>query len=141
MAKKVMVLCTGNSCRSQMAEGFLRELGRGGIEAHSAGVIAAGLNRWAVAVMRETGIDISGQRSKTMDPELLNAMDYVITVCGNAEATCPATPPNVRRIHVPIDDPVGTRGTEEEIMQAFRRARDEIRDALVPIVEAILKDP
>jgi arsenate reductase len=139
--KKVMVLCTGNSCRSQMAEGFLREMGGGRIEAHSAGIVAAGLNQRAVAVMREAGIDISGQRSKEIDPALLNTMDYVITVCGNAEATCPATPPTVKRIHIPIDDPVGTQGTEEEIMRAFRRARDEIRDAFTPIVEAVLKDP
>jgi arsenate reductase len=125
--KKVMVLCTGNSCRSQMAEGFLRELGKGRVEAHSAGIIAAGVHPRAIAIMREVGIDISGQTSDRMDAEILSQMDVVITVCGNAEKTCPTTPPSVRRIHMPVEDPVGTVGTEEEIMNEFRRARDEIK--------------
>jgi arsenate reductase len=137
--KKVMVLCTGNSCRSQMAEGFLRVLGKGRVEAHSAGLMAAGLHPRAVAVMREAGIDISWQRSKEIDPELLRRMDVVITVCGNAEASCPATPPDVRRIHMPVDDPVGTVGSEEKIMREFRRARDEIREALEPVVAELVE--
>jgi arsenate reductase len=128
--KKVMVLCTGNSCRSQMAEGFLRALGEGGIEAHSAGLYPAGLNSRAVAVMNEVGIDISGQRSKSIDPDLLASMDIVLTVCGNAEKSCPVTPSVVKRIHVPVDDPVGTIGDDHEIMDAFRRARDEILQIL-----------
>jgi arsenate reductase len=123
---KVMFLCTGNSCRSQMAEGFARELGRGRIEAYSAGLIPAGVNPRAIAVMKEAGIDISKQRSKAIDEELLNKMDIIITLCGHADASCPMTPPEIKRIHMPVDDPVGASGTGEEIMRAFRKARDEI---------------
>jgi arsenate reductase len=124
---KVMFLCTGNACRSQMAEGFAREFGKGIIEPFSAGLIAAGLHPRAVAVMNEIGIDISSQKSKTIDETLLKTMDAVITLCGNAEEACPRTPPNIIRLHWPINDPVGTVGREEKIMKEFRRARDEIR--------------
>jgi len=133
--KKIMVLCTANSCRSQMAEGFLRELGRGRVEAHSAGLFATMVHPRAVAVMKEVGIDISGNSSKAIDPELLKTMDLVVTVCDNAAEACPTTPPEVTRIHLPIKDPVGTIGTEEEIMDAFRRARDEIRSAMEKVLE------
>jgi len=125
---RVMFLCTGNSCRSQMAEGFARELGKGRIEAHSAGLMAAGVNPRAAAVMREAGIDISGQRSKEIVPELLRTMDLVITLGDHAAEACPWTPPNIQRLHWPIKDPVGATGTEDEILREFRRARDEIRD-------------
>lgn len=137
--KKVMVLCTGNSCRSQMAEGFLKEMGKGRIEAYSAGLFAAGLHPRAVAVMKELGIDISDQKSKDIDPDLLSMMDVVITVCGNAEASCPITPARIIKIHAPVDDPVGTIGTDNEIMDAFRKARDRIKEILVPIVREILE--
>ena len=90
---KVMFLCTGNSCRSQMAEGLARELGKGLIEAHSAGLTPQGVNPKAVAVMKEIGIDISQQQSKAIDPELLEKMDTVITLCDNASESCPWTPP------------------------------------------------
>lgn len=113
-----------------MAEGFARELGKGGIEAHSAGLLAAGVNRRAIAVMREVGIDISGQRSQVIDPDLLSKMDVVITLCDHAEESCPWTPPSVRRYHWPVKDPVGTIGSEEKIMKEFRRARDEIRSKI-----------
>jgi arsenate reductase (thioredoxin) len=131
---KVMFLCTGNSCRSQMAEGFARELGKGIIEVYSAGVIAAGLNRRAIAAMKEAGIDISGQKSEEINEDLLNSMDIIITLCSNAEATCPITPPKINRLHWPIDDPVGAAGTEEEIMREFRRARDEIKERVVKFI-------
>ncbi len=109
---KVMFLCTGNSCRSQMAEGFLRALGKGRFEVHSAGLFPAGLHPRAVAVMKEIGIDISGQRSKGIDEGLLRQMDIVVTLCGNAEMYCPATPAGVKRLHWPIEDPVCTTGPE-----------------------------
>jgi arsenate reductase len=125
--KKVMFLCTANSCRSQMAEGLLRHLAGGKVEVHSAGLFAAGVHPRAVQVMREAGIDISGQTSKDIDPGLLRRMDYAITLCGHAESSCPATPPEVRRLHWPVEDPVGARGTEEEVLKEFRRARDEIK--------------
>jgi arsenate reductase len=132
---KVMFLCTGNSCRSQMAEGFAGELGKGFIEPYSAGLMAAGVNPNAIMVMREKGIDISGQRSKEIDDKLLGEMDIIVTLCGNAEKSCPVTPPGIRRIHWPIKDPVGTIGTEEEIMKEFRRARDEIEERVHDLME------
>jgi arsenate reductase len=124
---KVMFLCTGNSCRSQMAEGFARHLGKGLLEVYSAGLMAAGVHPRAITVMHEAGIDISRQRSKEIDPDLLMTMDLVITLCDNAAEACPRTPPSIKRLHWPVDDPVGTVGTEEKIMKEFRRARDEIR--------------
>ncbi len=120
-----------------MAEGFAKEFGKGLIEVHSAGLMAAGVHRRAIAVMKEIGIDISKQKSKEIDEDLLRKMDIVVTLCGNAEATCPWTPPNIKRIHWPINDPVGTTGTEEEIMKEFRRARDEIKERVKKLVEEI----
>ena len=135
--KKVMFLCTANSCRSQMAEGFAKEFGKGLIEVHSAGLMAAGVHRRAIAVMQEIGIDISRQKSKEIDEDLLRKMDIIVTLCGNAEETCPWTPPQIQRIHWPIKDPVGTVGTEVEIMKEFRRARDEIKERVKKLVEEI----
>ncbi|HAK60628.1 MAG TPA: arsenate reductase [Nitrospiraceae bacterium] len=123
---KVLFLCTGNSCRSQMAEGIGREYGRGLIEVHSAGLLPAGVNPYAIRVMNEIGIDISGQTSKAIDAKILGGMDVIITLCGHAEQLCPTTPLESKRLHWPIDDPVGTVGTEEKILREFRRARDEI---------------
>ena len=128
MVIKVMFLCTGNSCRSQMAEGFGHALGREIIEAHSAGLMPAGVNPYAVRVMQEIGIDISGQESKGIDEHLLRQMDTIITLCGHAEQMCPMTPPGLERLHWPIDDPVGATGTEEQILTEFRRAREEIKE-------------
>jgi arsenate reductase len=135
--KKLMFLCTANSCRSQMAEGFAREFGKGLIEVYSAGLFAAGVHKRAIAVMKEIGIDISKQKSKTIDEDLLKQMDIIVTLCGNAEDSCPWTPPHIKRIHWPIEDPVGTMGTEQEIMDEFRRARDEIKDKVQELVKEI----
>jgi arsenate reductase len=135
--KKIMFLCTANSCRSQMAEGFARDFGKGLIEVHSAGIMAAGVQRRAIIVMKEVGIDISKQKSKEIDEDLLRKMDIVVTLCGNAEETCPWTPPSIKRIHWPIKDPVGTVGTEAEIMKEFRRARDEIKEKVKKLIEEI----
>jgi arsenate reductase len=134
---KVMFLCTGNSCRSQMAEGFARGLGKDLLEPHSAGLIAAGVSRRAVTVMKEIGIDISKQKSEEINGDLLRSMDVIITLCGNAEESCPYTPPEIKRIHWPIKDPVGTVGTEEEIMKEFRRARDEIRKKVRDFIDTL----
>jgi arsenate reductase (thioredoxin) len=134
---KVMFLCTGNSCRSQMAEGFARELGRGLIEPYSAGLLETMVHPRAIAVMKEEGIDISGQQSKSIDEEQLRKMDVVITLCGRAELMCPLTPPGIRRLHWPIDDPVGTMGSEKKIMKEFRRARDEIRMKIEGFIEGL----
>jgi arsenate reductase len=131
---KVMFLCTGNSCRSQMAEGFAREFGKSLIEPYSAGIIAAGVNPRAITVMKEAGIDISKQKSEEINEDLLKTMDIAITLCGNAEESCPYNPPEIKRIHWPIKDPVGTIGTEDVIMREFRRARDEIKDRIVKFI-------
>ena len=134
---KVMFLCTANSCRSQMAEGFAKTFGKDLLEVHSAGLMAAGVHRRAAAVMREVNIDITVQRSKEIDPALLRKMDLVITLCSHAEEYCPTTPPEVKRLHWPVRDPVGTIGTEEDIMKDFRRARDEIRGKIQGLIREI----
>lgn len=138
--KKVMFLCTGNSCRSQMAEGLARILGRDVLVPYSAGLLAAGVHPRAIAVMRELGIDISKQRSKEIDEDLLMTMDMVITLCSNAEGACPRTPPEIRRLHWPIKDPVGTVGTTDEIIMDFKRARDEIKDKIIEFVTILKKE-
>jgi arsenate reductase len=132
---KVMFLCTGNSCRSQMAEGFARELGFSLIEAHSAGISPQGVNLLAIAVMQEIGIDISKQASKPTDDALLNTMDIVITLCDNAAEACPWTPPRIKRMHWPIEDPAKATGTKAEIMNEFRKARDEIEQKVRKFIE------
>jgi arsenate reductase (thioredoxin) len=139
MKIKVMFLCTGNSCRSQMAEGLARELGRDVLEPYSAGLMPAGVHPRAIAVMKELGIDITGQRSKVIDERLLDTMDVVVTLCDNAAEACPLTPAEIKRLHWPIKDPVGTTGTEAEIMRDFRRARDEIGKKIRDFV-AVLKN-
>jgi arsenate reductase len=120
-----------------MAEGFARELGKGLVEPYSAGLMAAGVHPRAVAVMKEIGIDISGQTSKEIDDVMLGKMDVVITLCGNAEEACPFTPPEIKRLHWPIKDPVGTVGKEEEIMREFRRARDEIKEEVSDFIDVL----
>ena len=120
-----------------MAEGFAKEFGKGLIELYSAGLMSAGVHRRAIAVMKEIGIDISTQKSKTIDEDLLKKMDIIVTLCGNAEESCPLTPPHIKRIHWPIKDPVGTLGTEEEIMNEFRRAREEIKEKVKKLIEEI----
>jgi len=132
-----MFVCTANSCRSQMAEGFARACGEGIVEVYSAGLMAAGVNKRAIAVMKEVGIDISGQKSKEIDDKLMRRMDIVITLCGHAEEYCPTTPPAITRIHWPIKDPVGTMGPEDYVMNEFRRARDEIKEKVRDLIKDI----
>jgi arsenate reductase len=123
---KILFLCTGNSCRSQMAEGWCRRLGGERIEAESAGIEAHGKNPRAISVMAEAGVDISKQESIKVTLEMLDRADIVVTVCGHADEHCPALPPGKRKIHWPLDDPARAAGTEEEIMAAFRAARNDI---------------
>jgi arsenate reductase len=130
MYKKPLVyfLCTGNSCRSQIAEGFLKALGGDRYEVKSAGLEAHGLNPRAVKVMQELGVDISQQTSDVIDPETLNRADYVITLCGHADEHCPViSNKNVVKWHWGFDDPAKATGTEEEIMASFRTVRDSIK--------------
>jgi arsenate reductase len=127
---KVLFLCTGNSCRSQMAEGWIRHLHGDVVEARSAGIETHGLNPNAVAVMKEAGVDISGHRSKNVAELLDVPFDFVITVCGDADERCPFFPGNARIIHRGFDDPPKLalgKETEEEKMDCYRRVRDEIR--------------
>lgn len=134
---KVMFLCTGNSCRSQMAEGFAREFGKGKITVYSAGLNPQGINPKAISVMKEVGIDISSQRSKSIDPELLKDMDIIITLCDNASESCPLTPPGIKRIHWPLKDPAKAEGTEEEILNEFRNTRDDIKSRILELLKTI----
>jgi len=135
--KKVMFLCTGNSCRSQMAEGFARKLGKDVIEAHSAGLSPKGVNPIAIKVMEEIGIDISDQTSKAIDDELLKGMDIVITLCDNAAESCPWTPPGIKRIHWSLEDPAKAEGSEGEVLNKFRKTRDEIEQRIKSLIEEI----
>ena len=125
MTERVLFLCTGNSCRSQMAEGLLRSLGGGACEAFSAGTEPHGLSPMAVEAMREIGIDISSQRSESVEAYRGGAFDHVITVCGHARETCPVLPGG-RQHHWSFDDPAAATGSREERMAVFRRVRDEI---------------
>lgn len=124
---KILFLCTGNSARSQMAEGWTSHLKSDTIEAYSAGIEAHGLNAYAVEAMGEAGVDISGQRSKLVTGLLGQEFDYVITVCDHASESCPVFPGKTKVIHVGFNDPAKARGSKEEIMAVFRRVRDEIR--------------
>ncbi len=129
---KILFLCTGNSCRSQMAEGWTRHLKSGEIEAYSAGTAPGGVDPLAIRAMREAGVDISGHKSKSVgDLPTDIQFDYVITLCGNAQENCPFFPGAARKIHAGFEDPplLAREATdEEEALKHYRRIRDEIRD-------------
>lgn len=123
--KRILILCTGNSARSQMAEGLMRrELP--GTEVFSAGTKPSLVRPEAIAVMSEIGIDLNGHRSKSVDEFAGQEFDYVITVCDNANEACPIFPGKTKRLHWPFEDPAGVQGTEEERGAAFRKVRDQI---------------
>ena len=127
---QVLFLCTGNSCRSQMAEGWARHLKAGQMQAHSAGIEAHGLNPLAVQAMAEAGVDITGQRSKRLAEVAGMHFDYVVTVCGHAHENCPLFPGKAKVVHVGFDDPPALAAgaeTTEEALAHYRRVRDEIR--------------
>lgn len=126
MKPKVLFLCTGNSARSQMAEGYLRHIAGGRFEISSAGIAPKGLNPLAVEAMREIGVDISAQRSKDVREFLGAPFHYVITVCSDAREKCPVFPATFKSLHWDIADPAAVTGAHEERLAAFRRARDEI---------------
>jgi len=134
---KVLFLCTGNSCRSQMAEGWANLLGNEWLEAKSAGIETHGKNPRAIAIMRETGVDISHQESTRVTPEMLAWADLVVTVCGHADEHCPVLPPGVRKKHWPLEDPAKATGTEEEIMAKFRATRDEVKNRVEGMIGGI----
>jgi arsenate reductase len=137
---KVLFLCTGNSCRSQMAEGWARALRGDVIEAYSAGVEPHGMNPRAVKVMQEAGVDISGHRSKHVDELKAVPLDYVVTVCDHANESCPLFPGKTKVVHVGFDDPprlAKDAKSEEEALGHYRRVRDEIRHFIEHIEEFI----
>lgn len=131
----ILFLCTGNSCRSQMAEGWLRVIGGDQFEVQSAGIEAHGKNPRAVAAMKEVDVDISGQESKILSDAMLRQADVVVTVCGHADEQCPVLPPGVVKVHWPLTDPAKATGSDEEIALAFRRTRDEIERRVREFVE------
>lgn len=139
---KILFLCTGNACRSQMAEGWARALKGDVIEPYSAGLEAHGLNPHAVRVMAEAGVDIAGQRSKNVSEWAGLEFDFVVTVCGQAHERCPRFPGPARVVHAGFDDPprlARDARTEEEALDHYRRVRDEIRDFVLGLPERIQK--
>lgn len=137
----ILFLCTGNSCRSQMAEGWGRVLSDSTLVIQSAGIEAHGKNPRAIAVMNEAGIDISQQESTQVNDEMLSAADLVVTVCGHADEYCPELPPATRKEHWPLDDPAKATGNEQDIMQVFRVSRDEIRQRVEDLLQRLHKVP
>ena len=127
---RVLILCTGNSARSQMAEGLLRHDGGAGFEVFSAGAKPSHVRPEAIAAMHEIDIDISGHRSKSVDELAGQAFDYVITVCDKAKESCPIFPAATKRIHWTLDDPAAFQGSEEQKLAEFRRVRDQLRSLL-----------
>jgi arsenate reductase len=142
MGQKIRVLfvCTGNSARSQMAEAFARQFGRGRVEASSAGIDPKGLHPLTLKVMAEKGVDVSRQTSKVLTEEMLRGADVVITVCGHADEHCPVLPPHVRKLHWPIENPAIMSGrSPDEVLAGFRRARDELESRIRAFLSPLLK--
>ncbi|MDG5788009.1 arsenate reductase (thioredoxin) [Evansella sp. AB-P1] len=136
MTKQIIYfLCTGNSCRSQMAEAWGKKYLGNKYDVYSAGIEAHGVNPKAVKAMNEVQIDISDQTSDTIDQDLLEKADLVVTLCGHANDVCPATPPNKERVHWGFDDPAKAEGTDEEKWAVFQRVRDEIGDRIKTYAE------
>jgi len=134
---RVLFLCTGNSCRSQMAEGWARHLGNDWLEVQSAGIEAHGKNPRAIAVMHEAGVDISGQESTKLTSTMLDWADLLVTVCGHADEHCPVLPPGKQKMHWPLQDPAKATGTEDEIMQQFRATREEVKRRVGDLINEI----
>ena len=133
----ILFLCTGNSCRSQMAEGWARHLAGSTHQIASAGIEAHGLNPRALAVMLEVGVDITDQQSSTLDTFSLSDFDLLVTVCGDADERCPVLPAGVTKRHWNLADPARLTGTDEEILTGFRRSRDEIKIRVQRLLETL----
>lgn len=138
---RVLILCTANSARSQMAEGLLRHEAGPLCEVFSAGTKPTGVRPEAITVMHEAGIDISGHHSKSVEEFVERNFDYVITVCNNARETCPVFPSRTNRIHWSIEDPAAVNGSEDERLDAFRHARDELQRRLRAFVREHAAQP
>lgn len=139
MKKKILVLCTGNSCRSQIAEGYLRYFANGNAEVYSAGVETHGVNPKAIAIMREDSIDISNHTSNNIDEYYDIDFDFVITVCDNAKERCPFFPTKAKKFHHNFSDPAKATGTDEEINEQFIQVRQQIKEYCERFVAKNLK--
>jgi len=133
----ILYLCTGNSCRSQMAEGWSHTLGGKSFVIDSAGIEAHGKNPRAIAVMEEVGVDISGQESTIVNRQMLDHADVVVTVCGHADEQCPVLPAGVKKVHWPLSDPAKATGNEEELMTEFRATRDEVKRRVESLLDRL----
>ncbi|MGB5475305.1 MAG: arsenate reductase ArsC [Gammaproteobacteria bacterium] len=133
----ILFLCTGNSCRSQMAEGWARHFAGDRHIIQSAGLEAHGKNPRAIAVMREAGVDISGQESTPVTDAMLAAADIVVTVCGHADEQCPVIPAGVKKIHWPLSDPAKAAGSDDIVMEVFRASRDDIRQRVMTLLATL----
>jgi arsenate reductase len=134
---RILFLCTGNSCRSQMAEGWARHLGGDFVVAESAGLEAHGKNPRAIAVMKEAGVDISGQESTRVTDDMIQRADVVVTVCGHADENCPVLPPGISKLHWPLSDPAKATGTEAEILSVFRATRDVVKARVTALLDEL----
>lgn len=137
--KKILVLCTGNSCRSQMAEGYIKHFAGGKAAVYSAGVETHGVNPRAAAIMHEDGIDISNHTSNNVNEYRNIDFDYVITVCDNAKERCPFFPSKAQKFHHNFPDPAKATGTESEIMDAFRNVRNQVKDYCRDFIDSHVK--
>lgn len=133
-AMNILFLCTGNSCRSQMAEGWARYMTGDAVEIQSAGIEAHGQNPRAITVMGEAGVDITTQQSTRLTQTMLNAADLVVTVCGHADEHCPVLPASARKEHWPLDDPARATGPDDDVMEVFRASRDDIRERVAELL-------
>ena len=130
MKNKILILCTGNSCRSQMAEGYFRNMVGDRFEVFSAGLTPSVVNPTAISVMKEDGVDISNHTSKNVDQFVGQQFDYIITVCDNAKEHCPNFPGKAERIHWSFEDPAEATGTDEEVFNVFRKVRNQIKEKI-----------
>ena len=138
---RILFLCTGNSCRSQIAEGWARHRGGAAVSVESAGIEAHGKNPRAIAVMQESGVDISQQESTRLTDDMLETADVLVTVCGHADENCPAVPAGIKKIHWPLEDPAKASGSEELVMQVFRASRDDIRSRVQELLDTLSVTP
>lgn len=134
---RVMFLCTGNACRSQMAEGWARALAGDDIEIKSAGIEAHGQNAFAIRVMSEVGIDIARQESIRVNGEMLEWADLLVTLCDNAEEQCPLLSPHTIKVHLPLPDPAKIRGSHSEMLDEFRETREKVRQRVEFVIEQV----
>lgn len=133
----ILFLCTGNSCRSQIAEGWTRYLGKESVEVKSAGLKAHGINPRTIRIMEESGIDITGQSSKVVAPDMIAWASLVITVCGDADESCPILPTGTNKLHWPLPDPAKAIGSDEEIMFQFRSVSNDIRQRVIGLLATL----